>query len=69
MCFKKSEIHTPQVPHNLQRVEKKLNTWLPLGPITGLKSRDRLHNIPFVYETLNHVYTLCVFTISDKQQP
>ena len=69
LCFKKSEIHTPQVPHNLQREEKKLNTWLPLGPITGLKSRDRLHNIPFVSETLNHVNTLCVLQLVTSSNP
>lgn len=79
LCFKKSEekkkkkseIHTPQVPHNLQREEKKLNTWLPLGPITGLKSRaeDRLHNTPFASQTLNHVNTLRVLQLVISSNP
>lgn len=71
LCFKKSEIHTPQVPHNLQGEEKKLNTWLVLGPITGLKSRaeDRLHNIPLVSQTLNHVNTLCVLQLVTSSNP
>ena len=71
LCFKKSEIHAPQVPHNLQREEKKLNTWLPLGPIRGLKSRagDRLHNIPFVSQTLSPVNILRVLQLVTSSNP
>lgn len=71
LCFKKSEIQARQVPHHLQREEKKLNTWLALGPTRGLKSRagDRLHNIPFVSQTLNHVNILRALQLVTSSNP
>ena len=73
LCFKKSEIHAPQVPHNLQREEKKLETQhlTTSGANQGAQEQSRRQASQHTFRISNSEPRehLTCFTISDKQQP